>query len=560
MFRLYILHFIGSISNQVHNNYSEPRVTVACYTCDTPVKHAIFCNFYSTVNDRSMCDALNALDGEFKTVIKIKDNFEKVSNETLPSICIIDGTSLRASTKNGEDFVTSLQFQVKNVWSTKFGILLEKDVVPPFHVLPSRYSTLIKTHLNISHSKIHHRSNMFSSMKMNNTTGMDLFEGPSIDESDIELPTCFSLSHPLDEMAPMLIKLPHANTQYYKDGSYKIVFVSETPSICLIYSTRTKLHSLYLLRKATSEECNSVCGNFNKTTEILSPSGNLNLASSISLYQTGNSKFMKLNSHKSWSDSSIRSPYASRPPSSMGSANRSKLESPMAGMFNRLGLSPHTSLGQASNSSMLMINPQTQPPAQPLFPDLCFDHIWTESHGNTNDGNGSIAMAQKAFLHVDHTGQNFLCYLVSNYLMQQLHVVKLEQPYSTNSSKKHLIVGVFSTIPAKDAVVLPTLNMMAIIDLSGNIVLHSGLTAIGKLHIGGILTALITSPYNQPQVFDKSFPRRSSLLPSSHARDITLFDDSVLHQLSPVPNRYGINVADNTINSPGLFLIFIIIT
>lgn len=41
--------------------------------------------------------------------------------EAIPAICIIDTFNIKVFTEKGEDFITSLQFQVQKIWTTKFG-------------------------------------------------------------------------------------------------------------------------------------------------------------------------------------------------------------------------------------------------------------------------------------------------------------------------------------------------------------------------------------------------------------------------------------------------------
>ncbi|KAJ0176308.1 hypothetical protein K1T71_008482, partial [Dendrolimus kikuchii] len=103
------------------------------------------------------------------------------------------------------------------------------------------------------------------------------------------------------------------------------------------------------------------------------------------------------------------------------------------------------------------------------------------------------------------------------------------------SSKTNLIVGAVSTVMAKDAVVLDHLKMIALIDETGNIILQSGNSYVGKVHVGGVLARLIDSPYTKSCTFQSPFPRRSSLLPT-RCNETSNFDDSALHLLSPVPH------------------------
>lgn len=79
--------------------------------------------------------------------------------------------------------------------------------------------------------------------------------------------------------------------------------------------------------------------------------------------------------------------------------------------------------------------------------------------------------------------------------------------------------------------------MIAIVDLSNSIVLYTGTTCVGKLHISGILSNFTNSSYflsNNPKL-GSPFPRRSSLIPSqssSAAHEIKF--EEALHLLSPV--------------------------
>jgi hypothetical protein len=57
---------------------------------------------------------------------------------------------------------------------------------------------------------------------------------------------------------------------------------------------------------------------------------------------------------------------------------------------------------------------------------------------------------------------------------------------------------------------LQHLNMIVAVDLTGGIVLYSGMNLVGKVHVAGIPSALTTSSYlslNLGSQFDSSFPR-----------------------------------------------------
>lgn len=100
---------------------------------------------------------------------------------------------------------------MSNIWSTKFGILLEK---------------------NASTS--------------------------TIDSQSISLPRLFSLSHPLDEMCPVLIKSNTDVVGYLTDVDYKVVFANVENNLVLLFDHKIGKHFVCKLRKATTKETNSV--------------------------------------------------------------------------------------------------------------------------------------------------------------------------------------------------------------------------------------------------------------------------------------------------------------
>lgn len=73
--------------------------------------------------------------------------------------------------------------------------------------------------------------------------------------------------------------------------------------------------------------------------------------------------------------------------------------------------------------------------------------------------------------------------------------------------------------------------MIAVLAPCGTLILYSGPYAIGKVHVGGILSTMTTNINLGTPFGFGSYPRRSSLLPSSQSD--ANFDDEV-HMLSPV--------------------------
>lgn len=85
------------------------------------------------------------------------------------------------------------------------------------------------------------------------------------------------------------------------------------------------------------------------------------------------------------------------------------------------------------------------------------------------------------------------------------------------------------------------MNMIAVLDPSGSLILYTGNVLVSKVHIPNTLpgntpvskvTISVTSA-QQNLSPNTSFPRRSSLLPSSSKPGDTTFEDE-LHLLSPV--------------------------
>lgn len=68
------------------------------------------------------------------------------------------------------------------------------------------------------------------------------------------MPRLFSLSHPLDEICPVLNKSATNVISYLIETEYTIIFSSERSHLLLLYDTKIGKHFISKLRKATSEE------------------------------------------------------------------------------------------------------------------------------------------------------------------------------------------------------------------------------------------------------------------------------------------------------------------
>lgn len=110
-------------------------------------------------------------------------------------------------------------------------------------------------------------------------------------------------------------------------------------------------------------------------------------------------------------------------------------------------------------------------------------------------------MASLGFLHTDLIDQKYLCFLLVKSC--KLNLIKIEK---TTASRNIPIFGATFSLPAKDAVVLNKINMVAVLSPCGTLMLYTGPSVVGKVHVGGISSNLAT-PSTLNTSFGGSFPR-----------------------------------------------------
>lgn len=191
-----------------------PRI---CFTCDTPIKHAFFCspNFVKTKNPDKRPEKQVPDEDEPNGICLIGKTESRDVFVAIDWIWFVnfskDSTSLRVYLSTGEDYLSSLEFSVSSTWLTRYGILLEKNA---------------------------------------STTTIDIHSIP--------MPRLFSMSHPLDEMCPVLVKSNLGSISYLTDNDYKVIFVCSENDLVLLYDNKTGKHFVSKLRKATMQEANAV--------------------------------------------------------------------------------------------------------------------------------------------------------------------------------------------------------------------------------------------------------------------------------------------------------------
>uniref|UniRef100_A0A0C9RW07 ANAPC1 protein n=1 Tax=Fopius arisanus TaxID=64838 RepID=A0A0C9RW07_9HYME len=536
----------------VHSRGSQlTRVLRTSYTCDTDIKHALWCTFCTKPPSHTLSPPVPPQQ---------PPEDQDAPEKTVECICLLDSYTLKVFTNTGEDYVSSLQFQISSVWPTKYGILLEKSQAP----VASRYTSLEASRW--------------------------------AQQPDPSLPTAFSLTHPLDEICPLLMK--HGSINYMSEPSQQIVFTSSSPSLAVVYDTKTGLHSVYKIRKASAEERQVVCGTgditpslFNHSTSA-SPlhlpgnaSGNKSCSTKthLSLFGVPNPQLSGMGMSLGMSNSPFGSRGTSYTTSCSGGApspqqhqtTHSRSQSPMA-TISRCQSPTHPTFSPLIGGSLgpiihqtrlhqtvmatIMCHSQHNPSScnsfhfqdapvtssNPLYPEICLDHVWTENSGVPKEV--PSGKASKVLLTSDLVGQGYLGYLVPS--RSQLFLVRIEK----TNKQQEIIFGMVASIVAKDAVNLPSINMIATLDLSNGVTLYSGVTCVGKVHIPSFHPAIGCNYFTSnlgPKLVSSPFPKRSSLNAHHVGGDIKF--DEALHTLSPVGTCGRPSMLmDNSLHEAGL--------
>ncbi|XP_055636412.1 anaphase-promoting complex subunit 1 isoform X2 [Toxorhynchites rutilus septentrionalis] len=487
---LYVKGNTAVWSKGINSDETAPHV---CLTCDNPIKFAFFCPR----------EFLNSDDTKAKPDPGHENNTDQ---SAYTGVCLLDGSTLKVYCSNGENFISSLECPISNVWITKSGVLFEKE--------PS--STVLEAH-------------------------------------SIQMPRLFSLTHPLDEMCPVLIKMNNSVT-YLTEAEYRLVFTCEENNLVLMFDEKAGRHFICMLRKATDDEKNTVgCGNdsvcYSSSAFNISTSASQHMISVTSAATPQSFYKSSLLARHSASTAgrpslgvTISSPYANS--LHVGQIGSFNLNTSGVGSTNRSFLQPqHQSMGATplsrlqstlgGSASLLDVRKIGQAePSKPIVPEYCLDHIWTDQ-ANTEFNE----MASLGFLHVDLIENNYLCYLLPR--TEKLSLVRIGKSLSSSA----ISASTSSVqIPAKDAVSLKRMNMIAVLAPCGTLMLYTGPVHVGKVHVGGILSSLVTSSALSASFGSSQGFRRSSLLPSVLSQTDTRFDEE-LHMLSPVqPLHHGPNV------------------
>lgn len=450
------------------NPINEKTSSEISYTSESPIQFAFFCTN-------------NFLDADYK----IENKPTKRSKSSHQGIGIIDTNSLKVYATNGENLMAAIESPISKIWITKYCILIEKDA-----------STAV------------------------------------VDGHSVAMPRMFSLTHPLDDMYPVLLKSSPVIT-YLTENDFKvsysyfsynkcfmtffsqIIFSSEDSDIILMFDSRNGKHLVCKLRKATDEETSTVSNLYDTSTM------GMNTVSSIGgLSNIQNSLRMS---------NIARQNVSARHTSSQRFSGHLNLSGPQRASSPSYKSNLASLVDSVRRNSISLVARKIGEcePSKPLVPDLILEQVWTENNGTWNEYH---EMANSGFMHRDFIGQRYLCFLlVKSY---KLNLLSIERFTSLNTP----IFGSMASISARDAIALPRMNMIAALLPCGTLMLYSGPQPVGKVHVGILTNITVPTTFNTP-----GFPKRSSLLPSAIPSSGDMKFDDEIHMLSPVQPLHSNN-------------------
>uniref|UniRef100_A0A673NPR1 Anaphase-promoting complex subunit 1-like n=1 Tax=Sinocyclocheilus rhinocerous TaxID=307959 RepID=A0A673NPR1_9TELE len=477
------LYVAGNMVIWSRGSKNQASYVYKAFTVDSPVQQALWCNF---------------------TVPQSKKDVKDVVEQT---VCIVQSTCVNVHSMSGKDFMSPLPFQVSALWSTKFGLLLErKNIIVDGHMSPIREP----------------------------------------------LPTLFSMLHPLDEIAPVVCKstgLFESRLQYVSDSALRVVFTCHEPSIIMTYDTQQCTHTVWTLRKVTPEEQTTVLKCPDQAGPVHTPNAAPSLLSTHLRNVTRlDSPASPLHCHVLHNQSRIpASPglhSRAHSPSISNMAALSRAHSPgiAAPSFSgaqRFNMSCHTPSPRghsilASPNSTLNDTALLQE-MEPILPDLCIEQLWTETSAISREKG---CQASKVFITSDLCENKYLCFLVESH--QQLRCVKFLESNETSQ----LIFASVTVITAKDAAPLEDIHTMLVLEASGSLVLYTGVTRVSKVFIPGLLPPTFSVQNHQPQLSTPleniSTPARATvhgivciILYSTQHHESSWLEDTPFQQAAP---------------------------
>ncbi|KAJ7330710.1 Anaphase-promoting complex subunit 1 [Desmophyllum pertusum] len=362
------------------------------------------------------------------------DNF--YTAETLHSLCVVQNDCIDVLTKDGALFTITLPFPVKQVVSLHEGLLLERTTAPGEIMGQKR-----------------------------------------------DVPTMFSVLHPLDEPRPIISKV-QGKISYICDPTVSVVFTCSNPPLVMTYDCVIGLHSVWNVSKAKAEECPESPTHVDHPAELH--------FSNILHHPT---PVLSAGAHSRLSVATPTQAFSPFRPFTPTSVIKAHVQSPapirlLSPALNHISLNRTMSpaidspLGLGLRSPFAFCSPPTSccsskeessswDSFQPLLPEVCLSQVWQETQIAVRYG--TKGKASKAFLTQDKFGATFLCYLLGQ--LDKLRGVQVIQEGDCLD-----FVNAFE-IPAKDAVPMEKLNMMLVLEPNHTLVIYSGMVKGCQVHL-----------------------------------------------------------------------------
>uniref|UniRef100_A0AAX7VSF9 Anaphase-promoting complex subunit 1 n=1 Tax=Astatotilapia calliptera TaxID=8154 RepID=A0AAX7VSF9_ASTCA len=477
------LYAAGNVVVWSQGSRAQASSVYKAFTVDSPVQQALWCNFAAPH--------------------KKNDGTVSFYEEVELTVCIVQSSCVNVHTMTGKDFISPLPFQVSNVWATKFGLLMERK-----------------------------------------NTGLSSYSTPYREP----LPTVFSMLHPLDEIAPVVCKpaglFEGSRVQYVSDSAMKIVFTCCQPSIVVSYDTVQGIHSVWTLRKVTHDERSTVlrCPAEPVGTPLgLMASGFLtshlrNVSRHDSPVEQPNqviSRRSRIVSSSPGTHSRVHSPSISNM-AALSRAHSPGMAAPSFSGVARFNTSLHSSSPRGHHGLLASPNSTINetvlvPEMEPIIPDLCMEQLWTSLFTIYRE---MSSQASKVFLTSDLCENHYLCFLVESH--QQLRCVKFIESNDTSQ----LIFPSVTTIPAKDAEPLQSIDAMLVLEACGSLVLYTGITRVSKVFVPGLLSPSFSLTNHLPH---RSTPVETVSTPANAgSRHLQRLDEDAMP--SPVTGLRGPNI------------------
>lgn len=205
---LYVKGCVAVWTKGAYEMVKQSRMPTTCFTVQSPIRFAFFCpnTFFKSPNP-------DKRDEKQRQSILDFDRHSK-SERVKFGICLIDSDTLRVYSSCGEDYRTSFPFPISNIMQTKYGLLLEKNA-----------------------------------------------SSASVDDvHSMAMPRLYSLSHPLNDICPILMKTLNGHTSFVTDARVTVAFSMIENNLVMIHDAKIGKHILCKLRKATQDEKQKVGG------------------------------------------------------------------------------------------------------------------------------------------------------------------------------------------------------------------------------------------------------------------------------------------------------------